>query len=131
MDLRRCGRSPVRTVDEDPGLSEIFGAPVNTGDLQGIYRGLHPSGETRNWRPRAPSWPTENPADRRSLNPHSAKYNRSAMENARQLQCKALRRRQKSRRRSNNGKTMEKQWKKQCAEQWKQSEIWAHAYVRL
>jgi hypothetical protein len=27
--------------------------------------------------------------------------------------------------------TMEKQWKKQCAEQWKQSEIRAHAYVRL
>jgi hypothetical protein len=49
------------------------------------------------------------------------------MENARQLQCKALRRRQKIRRRSNNGK----QWKKQCAEQSKQSEIWARAYGRL
>src|SRR5262249_61013 len=41
------------------------------------------------------------------------------MENARQLQCKALRRRQKSRRQRNNGK----QWKKQCAEQSEQSEI--------
>src|ERR1700722_17053359 len=40
------------------------------------------------------------------------KYNRSAMENRRQLQCKALRRREKSRQRRNNGK----QWKKQCAE---------------
>lgn len=36
----------------------------------------------------------------------------------RQLQCKALQGRQKSRRRRNNGK----QWKKQCAEQSKQSE---------
>jgi hypothetical protein len=44
------------------------------------------------------------------------------MENARQLQCKALQRREKSRRRNNNGK----QWKKQCAEQWK-SDIRAHA----
>jgi hypothetical protein len=51
------------------------------------------------------------------------KYNRSAMENARQLQCKALRQREKSRRRKNNGD----QWKKQCAEQWKQSEIRARA----
>jgi hypothetical protein len=33
-----------------------------------------------------------------------AKYNRSAMENARQLQCKALRGRGKSRRRGDNGK---------------------------
>jgi hypothetical protein len=41
------------------------------------------------------------------------KYNRSTMENARQLQCKALRRLQKIRRRKNNGK----QWKKQRAEQ--------------
>jgi hypothetical protein len=49
------------------------------------------------------------------------------MENARQLQCKSLRRREKSRRRNNNGK----QWKKQCEEQWKQSEIRARAYVRL
>ena len=48
-----------------------------------------------------------------------AKYNRSAMENARQLQCKALRRREKSRVAKNNGE----QWKKQCAEQWKQSGI--------
>jgi hypothetical protein len=40
------------------------------------------------------------------------------MENARQLQCKALRRLEKIRRRKNNGE----QWKKQCAEQWKQSE---------
>jgi hypothetical protein len=38
------------------------------------------------------------------------------MENARQLQCKALRRLQKIRRRNNNGE----QWKKQCAERWKQ-----------
>src|ERR1700756_2425036 len=51
------------------------------------------------------------------------KYNRSTMENARQLQCKALRRREKSRRRRNNGE----QWKRQCAEQWKQSEIRARA----
>jgi hypothetical protein len=36
------------------------------------------------------------------------------MENARQLQCKALRELEKSRRRKNN----EKQWKKQCAKQW-------------
>jgi hypothetical protein len=49
------------------------------------------------------------------------------MENARQLQCKALRRRQKSRRRNNNGK----QWKKQGAEQWTQAEIRARADVRL
>jgi hypothetical protein len=49
------------------------------------------------------------------------------MENARQLQGKALRQQEKSRRRRNNGE----QWKKQCAEQWKQSEIWARAYVRL
>jgi hypothetical protein len=49
------------------------------------------------------------------------------MENARQLQCKALQRRQKSRRRGNNGK----QWKKQCAEQWKQSKIRVRACVRL
>src|ERR1700686_4717987 len=41
----------------------------------------------------------------------------------RELQCKALRRREKSRRRRNNGE----QWKKQCAEQWKQSEIRARA----
>jgi hypothetical protein len=40
------------------------------------------------------------------------------MENARQLQCKALRRLEKIRRRKNNGK----QWKKQCAEQSEQSE---------
>ena len=69
--------------------------------------------ETRNWRPRPPSWPTH----------CAAKYNRSAMENARQLQCKALRRREKSRRRRNNGE----QWKKQRAGQWKQSEIRARA----
>jgi hypothetical protein len=41
------------------------------------------------------------------------------MGNARQLQCKALRRLQKIRRRKNN----DEQWKKQCAGQWKQSEI--------
>jgi hypothetical protein len=41
------------------------------------------------------------------------KYNRSAMENARQLQCKALCELEKSRRRKNNCE----QWKKQCAEQ--------------
>ena len=41
------------------------------------------------------------------------------MENATQLQCKALRGLKKSRLRRNNGK----QWKKQCAEQSKQSEI--------
>jgi hypothetical protein len=34
----------------------------------------------------------------------SEKYNRFTMENARQLQCKALRRLQKIRRRKNNGK---------------------------
>ena len=51
------------------------------------------------------------------------KYNRSAMEIARQLQGKALRRREKNRRRRNN----EEQWKKQCAEQWKQSDIRARA----
>jgi hypothetical protein len=55
------------------------------------------------------------------------KYRRSAMENARQLQCKALHGREKSHRRGNNGK----QWQKQCAEQWKQSEIRARAYVPL
>jgi hypothetical protein len=55
------------------------------------------------------------------------KYNRSAMENASQIQCKALNGREKSRRAGNNGK----QWKKQCAEQWKQSEIRARACVRL
>jgi hypothetical protein len=37
----------------------------------------------------------------------------------RELQRKALRRREKSRRAKNNAE----QWKKQCAEQWKQSEI--------
>ena len=42
------------------------------------------------------------------------KYNRFTMENPRQLQCKALRELEKSRRRKNNGK----QWKKQCAKQW-------------
>src|SRR4029077_6617196 len=47
------------------------------------------------------------------------------MGNERQLQCKALRRREKSRRRGNN----EEQWKEQCAEQWKQSEIRARADV--
>src|SRR2546423_512448 len=41
------------------------------------------------------------------------------MENATRLQCKALRGREKSRRRRNNAK----QWKKQCAEQSKRSEI--------
>src|SRR5262249_46085211 len=41
------------------------------------------------------------------------KYNRSTMENVRQLQCKVLRRREKSRLRRNNGA----QWKKQYAEQ--------------
>jgi hypothetical protein len=41
------------------------------------------------------------------------------METARQLQCKALCKLEKSRRRKNN----EEQWKKQCGEQWKQSEI--------
>jgi hypothetical protein len=51
------------------------------------------------------------------------KYNRFTMENARQLQRKALRRREKRRRRKNNEKTM----KKQCAEQWKRSEIRARA----
>src|SRR6202035_5721118 len=45
------------------------------------------------------------------------------MENARQLQCKALRRREKSRRRKNNGEQWKKQWKKQCAGRWKPSEI--------
>jgi hypothetical protein len=45
------------------------------------------------------------------------------MAKARQLQCKALRELEKSRRRKNNGK----QWKKQCAEQWKQSDIRAGA----
>jgi hypothetical protein len=43
----------------------------------------------------------------------SEKYNRSAMGKASRLQCNALREREKSRRRKNNGK----QWKKQCAEQ--------------
>jgi hypothetical protein len=38
-----------------------------------------------------------------------------------------LTRRKKSRAAKNNGK----QWKKQCAEQWKQSEIRARACVRL
>ena len=51
------------------------------------------------------------------------KYNRFTMEIARQLQCKALRRREKSRRRNNNGK----QWKKQCAEQWKRADVRARA----
>jgi DNA-binding TFAR19-related protein (PDSD5 family) len=41
------------------------------------------------------------------------------MENIRQIQCKALGELEKIRRRKNN----EEQWKKQCAEQWKQSEI--------
>jgi hypothetical protein len=45
-----------------------------------------------------------------------AKYNGSAMKNRRQLQYKALMKREKSRERKNN----EEQWKKQCAEQWKQ-----------
>jgi hypothetical protein len=54
------------------------------------------------------------------------KYRRSAMENARQLQCKPLLRLQKSRRRNNNGK----QWKKQCAEQSKQADIRARVYVQ-
>jgi len=45
------------------------------------------------------------------------------MENARQLQCKALRRREKSRGAKNN----EEQWKKQCEEQWELSEIPARA----
>jgi hypothetical protein len=44
---------------------------------------------------------------------HPTKYNRSATENARQLQCKALRQLEKSRGAKNNGE----QWKKQCAEQ--------------
>jgi hypothetical protein len=39
------------------------------------------------------------------------------MRNARQFQGKALRGREKSRRRKNNGK----QWKKQCEEQWSRS----------
>jgi hypothetical protein len=51
------------------------------------------------------------------------KYNRSAMGNSTELQCKALRQREKSRRRKNN----REQWKKQCAEQWKQSDIRARA----
>jgi hypothetical protein len=51
------------------------------------------------------------------------KYNRFTMAKARQLQCKALRRLQKIRQRNNNGE----QWKKQCAEQWKQSGIRARA----
>jgi len=51
------------------------------------------------------------------------KYNRFTMENARQLQCKALSELEKSRRRKNNGK----QWKKQCAEQSEQSDIRASA----
>jgi len=56
------------------------------------------------------------------------KYNRSTMENARQLQCKALRGREKIRRRRNNGK----QWKKQCAKQSEQSDIRApHALGRV
>src|ERR1700722_9436406 len=41
------------------------------------------------------------------------------MENRGQLQCKALQRQEKRRQGKNNGK----QWKKQCEEQWKQSEI--------
>jgi hypothetical protein len=41
------------------------------------------------------------------------------MGNALQLQCKALRRLEKIRRRKNNGK----QWKKQCAEQSKHSDL--------
>jgi hypothetical protein len=45
------------------------------------------------------------------------------MAKARQIQCKALQQREKSRRQKNNGK----QWKKQCAEQWKQSDIGACA----
>jgi hypothetical protein len=51
------------------------------------------------------------------------KYRRFTMENARQLQRKSLRRLRKSARAKNNGK----QWKKQCAEQWKQSAIRARA----
>jgi hypothetical protein len=44
------------------------------------------------------------------LVPHKTKYNRSAMENERHLQCKALRRREKSRWRRSNGKQCEEQW---------------------
>jgi len=49
----------------------------------------------------------------RSAKGLQTKYNRSAMEIRRQLQCNVLRDREKSRRRKNNGE----QWKKQCAEQ--------------
>jgi hypothetical protein len=55
------------------------------------------------------------------------KYNRSAMENARHLQCKALRELEKSRRRNNN----DKQWKKQCAKHSERSEMRMGADVRL
>jgi hypothetical protein len=47
------------------------------------------------------------------------KYNGFTMEDARPLQCKALRGQEKSLRRKNNGK--------QCEEQWKQSGIRARA----
>src|SRR5262249_39032876 len=57
----------------------------------------------------------------------SKKYNGFTMENTRQIQCKALDELEKIRRRKNN----EEQWKKQCAEQWKQSEIGVNADARL
>jgi hypothetical protein len=68
------------------------------------------------WRsahPTSTAWP--GPKRRKNF---LEKYNRFTMKNARQLQCKALCRLQKSRRRKNNGK----QWKKQWAEQSEQSE---------
>jgi hypothetical protein len=43
-------------------------------------------------------------ADSRQVKFFREKYNRFTMENARESQCKALRRREKSRRRKNNGK---------------------------
>jgi len=52
------------------------------------------------------------------------------MENARQLQCKALGRLQKIHRRKNNEEQWKIQWKKQWAEQSERSEIRASACVR-
>jgi hypothetical protein len=51
------------------------------------------------------------------------KYRRFTEGKAHQLQCKALQRREKSRRRKNNGK----QGKNRTQNNWKQAEIQAHA----
>jgi hypothetical protein len=91
---------------------------LNPGTKVALPRSPH--GAKRNAGPAFPAVAALQPGYGFAVHPRlenlREKYNRSTMENARQLQCKALRTLAKIRRRKNNGE----QWKKQCAEPSKQ-----------